>query len=316
MTAIPNTPSTVPKTECHSLLWSSRPEAFRCGRRGAIVGTSGWLQSFLYLPLLLLAILMLSPFVWMLVVALMKPGNALKFRFIPEGPLSTLYSFENFERCVMSPDFPFLRFFANSLIVAGISGLLVTLICTVGGYAFAKKRFLGRELLFKILLASMLVPGLIYMIPQLTLVIRLGWVNSWYGLIVPHLASVFGLFLMRQHIATIPDSLFEAAHMDGAGEAGILRYVVFPLSIPAMVTLFLLTFLFQWSNFLWQLVVNTPDSPLRTLPVGLALFKGQYAIQWEMMMAGACFSVLPIALLFLLAQRFFIEGLTQGAVKG
>jgi len=270
----------------------------------------------LYAPLLIVAVMMLSPFLWMILVALMKPGNALKFQFIPEGSMDSLYSLENFRRCVQSPDFPFLTFFTNSLIVAFATGSLVTLISTMAGYAFAKKDFAGKDHLFRLMLASMFVPGLIYMIPQLTLVIRLGWVNSWYGLVIPHLASVFGLFLMRQHIATIPDSLFEAARIDGATEFGIMRHVVVPLSLPAMVTLFLLTFLFQWSNFLWQLVVNTPDSALRTLPVGLALFKGQYSIQWEMMMAGACFSVLPIAVVFLLAQRFFIEGLTQGAVKG
>jgi multiple sugar transport system permease protein len=261
-------------------------------------------------------VLMLSPFVWMLLAALMKQGQAMRFTFIPDGPWSSLYTLDNFREVAQNPNFPFLRFFFNSLVVATSCGALVVVICTMGGYAFAKKDFYGKEILFKLLLASMLIPGMIYMIPQLTLVIQLGWINSWYGMVVPHLASVFGIFLMRQYIETIPDSLFEAARMDGANEVQVLRHVVFPLSMPVMITLFLLTFLFQWSNFLWQLVVNTPDSPLRTLPVGLALFKGQYAISWELMMAGACFSVLPIAVLFLCAQRFFIEGLTQGAVKG
>jgi multiple sugar transport system permease protein len=280
------------------------------------------LTALIYIPLVTLAFLMLSPFVWMVLAALMKQGNALKFVFIPVGDaslserLATLYSLSNFKAVVENPDFPFGRFFVNSLMVSTSCAGLVVLICTMGGYAFAKKAFPGKDFLFKLLLTSMLVPGMIYMIPQLTLVIQLGWINSWSGLVVPHLASVFGMFLMRQYIETIPDSLFEAARMDGANEVQILRHVVFPLSLPVMITLFLLTFLFQWSNFLWQLVVNTPDSPLRTLPVGLALFKGQYSTNWELMMAGACFSVLPIAALFLAAQRFFIEGLTQGAVKG
>ena len=277
---------------------------------------SPWVTALIYVPLVGLAFLMLSPFVWMVLAALMKQGQAMHFRFIPDGDWGELYTLSNFDTVAHNPDFPFLRFFFNSLVVATLCGTLVTLICTMGGYAFAKKEFVGKQLLFKLLLTSMLIPGMIYMIPQLTLVIQLGWINSWAGMVVPHLASVFGIFLMRQYIETIPDSLFEAARMDGANEAQILRHVVFPLSIPVMITLFLLTFLFQWSNFLWQLVVNTPDSPLRTLPVGLALFKGQYSINWELMMAGACFSVLPIAVLFLAAQRFFIEGLTQGAVKG
>lgn len=277
-----------------------------------------WLTALIYVPLVLLAFLMLSPFAWMLLAALMKRGEAMHFKFIP-GPgqaWGDLYSLENFSKVANNTDFPFLTFFINSLVVATACATLVVVICTMGGYAFAKKNFPGKQLLFKLLLTSMLIPGMIYMIPQLTLVIQLGWINSWFGMVVPHLASVFGIFLMRQYIETIPDSLFEAARMDGANELQILRHVVFPLSMPVMITLFLLTFLFQWSNFLWQLVVNTPDSPLRTLPVGLALFKGQYAIEWELMMAGACFSVLPIAALFIAAQRFFIEGLTQGAVKG
>lgn len=275
-----------------------------------------WLTALIYVPLITLAFLMLSPFVWMVLAALMKSGQALHFKFIPDGAWDKLYTLDNFRETATKPDFPFLTFFFNSLVVSTLCASFVVLICTMGGYAFAKKDFPGKNLMFKVLLTSMLIPGMIYMIPQLTLVIQLGWINSWAGMVVPHLASVFGMFLMRQYIETIPDSLFEAARMDGANEVQILRHVVFPLSVPVMITLFLLTFLFQWSNFLWQLVVNTPDSPLRTLPVGLALFKGQYSINWELMMAGACFSVLPIAILFIAAQRFFIEGLTQGAVKG
>ncbi|MFH0794813.1 MAG: ABC transporter permease subunit, partial [bacterium] len=113
-----------------------------------------------------------------------------------------------------------------------------------------------------------------------------------------------------------PRDLFHAAKVDGATEMQVLKLIVVPLSLPIIVTLFLLTFIGQWSNFLWQLIVNDPNSLTRTLPIGLALFRGQYAIEWERMMAGACYSVLPIAILFLVAQRFFIEGLTAGSVKG
>jgi len=231
------------------------------------------------------------------------------------GAVLSIYTLNNFRKVLNNPDFPFLQFFLNSLTVAGGAALFTVILCTFGGYAFAKKHFWGKEPLFWFLMSSMMIPGMIFMVPQFAIVNKLGWINSYKGMIVPHLANVFGLFLLKQYIDTIPNSLFEAARIDGAGEFQMFRIIVLPLSAPIMITLFLLTFLGQWSNFLWQLIVNTPDSIYRTLPVGLALFKGQYSIDWGAMMAGACFSILPIAILFLLAQRFFIEGMTSGAVK-
>lgn len=229
--------------------------------------------------------------------------------------LGAIYTLKNFENIITNPDFPFLRYFLNSLVVATGAGILTVLICAMAGYAFAKKQFWGRDQIFGILFSAMLIPGMIFMVPQFAIVLRLGWINTIQGMIVPHLANVFGLFLLRQYIRTIPDSLFQAAEIDGAGEAQVFLRIVVPLSLPIMVTLFLLTFVGQWSNFLWQLITNTPDSRFITLPVGLQLFKGQYAQDWEPIMAGACFSIIPIALLFLMAQRYFIEGMAVGAVK-
>ena len=245
--------------------------------------------------------------------------------------LKSIYTLGNFAAIAGSPDFPFGRFFINSMVVGTVSGLLTVILCTLAGYVFAVKDFLWKDKLFYLLLSVMMVPGMIFFVPQFALVniigkmplfgttlqeMRIFGINTYLGMIVPHLANVFGIFLMRQYIETIPHSLFEAARMDGANEYHELTKIVIPLSMPIMVTLFLLTFLGQWSNFLWQLVVNTPDSALRTLPVGLALFKGQYLTQWELQMAGACFSIVPVAVLFVFAQKYFIEGMTQGAVKG
>ncbi|MBI4868697.1 MAG: carbohydrate ABC transporter permease [Candidatus Wallbacteria bacterium] len=256
------------------------------------------------------AFVVLMPFLWMVITALKPQSEALQFT-IPWGQLSL----DNFRKVAGDPDFPFRQFFSNSLVVSASSAALTVLVCTLGGYAFAKKQFAGKNALFLMLLSSMLVPGMIYMVPQFALVSRLGWINTWQGMIVPHLASVFGLFLLRQYIETIPSSLIEAAQIDGASEVQIFTRVVMPLTLPIAATLFLLTFLSQWSNFLWQLIVNTPDSTLRTLPVGLALFRGQYGQRWDLLMAGSVFSILPMAILFLAAQRFFIEGMTSGAVK-
>ena len=229
--------------------------------------------------------------------------------------LSELYTLENFKRIVNNKQFPFGRFFLNSLIVATLSGILTVIICVLAGYAFAVKRFPFRDEIFNALLLSMMIPGMIYMVPQFALVVKFGWMNTYQGMIIPHLANVFGLLLLRQYVRTIPIDLFQAAKIDGASEFQIITKIVVPLCLPIMVTLFLLVFVGQWSNFLWQLIVNTPDSKLITLPVGLQYFKGQYGASWEAIMAGACFSIIPTAVLFLFAQKYFIEGLTQGAVK-
>jgi len=255
--------------------------------------------------------------VWTITV-LRPPGKHL-YRLVKHrtlcGRIVAMYTLTNFRDILFNDNFPFSMFFVNSLSVAFLAALLTTVICTMGGYVFAKKQFYGRDLLFGILMSSMMIPGMIFMVPQFAIVSAFGWIDTYFGLVIPHLANVFGLFLLRQYIKTIPDSLIEAAYLDGANQWQIFTIIILPLSFPVMVTLFLLTFLGQWSNFLWQLIVTTPDSVYRTLPVGLALFQGQYATRWESMMAGACFSILPISVLFLLAQRFFIEGMTSGAVK-
>ncbi len=229
--------------------------------------------------------------------------------------LGDIYTLSNFSEILFNQDFPFVRFFLNSLIVATLAGLITVSICTTAGYAFAKKRFPWRDAIFYTLLASMLVPGLVFVVPQFALVSRFGWINTYQGMVLPHVANVFGLFLMRQYIDTIPDSLLEAARIDGASEWQVFRIAIVPLAMPIIITLFLITFVAQWSNFLWQFITNTPDSALRTLPVGLNLFKGQYDIRWELIMAGACFSIIPVAIIFVLAQRYFIQGMTSGAVK-
>ncbi|BBM81718.1 ABC transporter permease subunit [Candidatus Uabimicrobium amorphum] len=242
-----------------------------------------------------------------------------KYRFIQQKQwkeaVNDLYTFANFVKVLYNKDFPFALFFFNSFVVATLTALVTVIICTMAGYAFSKKDFWLKDQIFFLLLSSMMVPGMIFMIPQFLLVNDLGWINTYQGMVIPHLANVFGLFLLKQYIDTIPNSLFQAARLDGANEWQVFRIIIVPLCTPIMATLFLMTFVGQWSNFLWQLIVNTPDSVYRTLPVGLALFRGQYASDWGLMMAGACFSIIPIALLFLFTQRYFVAGMTSGAVK-
>jgi len=264
----------------------------------------------LMVVLVIMAVAMLFPFFWMLWVALKEEGHAFTFDFSWAKPL-----FSNFASVWKNPDYPFGKFFLNSLVVATAGGAVTALMCSMGAYVFAKKDFAGKEPLFWTLLATMMVPGMVYLVPQFALVSTFRWVNTYQGMFVPHLASVWGLFLLRQYMETLPDSVIEQAKIDGAGDWRIFFTFVVPLSMPVIATVFLITFLFHWNNFLWQLVVNTPDSPLLTLPVGLALFRGQYTTEWTKLMAASAFSIVPIAIIFGFAQRFFIQGMTVGALK-
>lgn len=228
---------------------------------------------------------------------------------------AAMYTLENFRAILTSEEFNFARYFLNSLVVATSAGLLTVIICTLGGYAFSQLTFHFRDQLFILILASMLVPGMIFMVPQFSITINLGLMNTYPGMVFPHLANIFGLFLLRQYVGQIPRDLFSAAEIDGASQPQIFRTIVVPICLPIMLTLFLLTFVTQWSNFLWQLIINTGDSKVLTLPVGLQQFRGQNASEWEMIMAGACFSIIPIAVLFLCFQGYFLKGLAAGAVK-
>jgi len=210
----------------------------------------------------------------------------------------------------------FGTYFMNSLQIAGIAAFLVTLFSAMAGYVFAKKELPYKETVFSILLGTMMIPGMMYMVPQFFMICQMGLFGTKWAMFLPHLASVFGVFMLKQFMETIPTSLIEAARIDGASEWQIFRIIIVPLSMPVLLTLFLLTFLFHWSNFLWQLIVTDFENPLSiTLPVGLSLFRGQYTSDLGLIMSASCFSIVPIAILFLIAQRYFIEGMTQGAVK-
>lgn len=230
-----------------------------------------------------------------------------------------LYTLSNYKKIFAhnprGDDFTFGNAFVNSLLVSLGTAFLTILICTLGGYVFAKKRFTGKKYLYVTFWASMMIPGMMFIVPQYVIITKLNWINTLQGMIIPHTANIFGLYLMKQYIEQIPHSLFEAAVIDGAGELDLFRIIVIPLTIPILATLFLMTFLAQWSNFLWQLIVNTPDSLQMTLPVALSYLKGQHNTDWTMLMAGSAVMLLPIILLFLATQRYFVSGMTAGAIK-
>ena len=265
-------------------------------------------KAILYAALTAAAVVVLFPFFWMVVTAFKEPGREFTADVLPDPP-----TLDNFRRVLT--EYGFGRYFLNSAIVSTVSAVFATLFAALAGYVFAKKQFFMKEKLFAFLLGSLMIPGLMYVVPQFAIVNRLGWMNTYQAMIVPHLANVFGLFLMRQYMTTVPTELLEAARIDGAGEWQQFRRVMVPLSVPILATLFLLTFQFHWNNFLWQLIVVNVER-LYTVPVGLALFKSAHEELYTLKMAGSCISVLPIAALFFFAQRYFIEGMTMGALKG
>jgi multiple sugar transport system permease protein len=272
---------------------------------------AGRLQAWLVNgALLLLAFASLVPLLWMLSVSFMPMGEASRFPppLLPETP-----TLDNYRALFSRTDAA--RNFANSLFVSTAITLLSLLLNAMAGYAFAKLRFAGRERMFRLLLAALVVPAQVAMLPLFLLMKQLGLVNTFAGVVLPSMATVFGIFLVRQYARSIPDELLEAARIDGAGELRIFFTIVLPMLKPVLVTLAIFTFLAAWNDFMWPLIVLTGQEHY-TLPVALAALSREHIMEVEMMMAGAVVTVLPVLLLFLLLQRYYIQGLLLGSVKG
>ena len=209
---------------------------------------------------------------------------------------------------------PFNRYFINSVFIATASTLLTLFFCSLAGYAFAKYQFRGKAILFGILLASMMVPFQVLLVPLFGLMYDIGWLNSYKAIIIPFAVGAFGVFLMRQFIVTIPSELLDAARIDGCSEFGIYYRIVLPIIKPALGALTIYSFLSSWNGYLWPLIVLR-DEAKYTLPIGLANLVGIYRQEYGMLMAGTLLSLLPIVILFLAMQREFVQGITLGSVK-
>lgn len=260
--------------------------------------------------LVLLAAFALFPLAWMVSVSLMEPGEASQFPppLLPARPSLQAYG-ELAERTEIA------RYFLNSLAVA-IAGTLLSLLFNVSaGYAFAKLRWKGRDRIFQLLLAALVIPGQVAMLPLFLMLREIGLINSFAGVLVPVTASIFGIFLVRQYALSIPDELLEAARIDGASESRIFFQIVVPALTPVIITLALFSFLGIWNDFMWPLIVLT-DQENYTLPVALAALSREHAQDNELMMAGAVLTILPVLGLFLMLQRYYIQGLLAGSVKG
>ena len=209
---------------------------------------------------------------------------------------------------------PYNRYFVNSVFIATASTLLTLFFCSLGGYAFAKYQFRGQKILFGILLASMMVPFQVLLVPLFGLMYDIGWLNSYKAIVIPFSVGAFGVFLMRQFIVTIPSELLDAARIDGCSEFGIYYRVVLPIIKPALGALTIYSFLGSWNGYLWPLIILR-DEAKYTLPIGLANLVGIYRQDYGMLMAGTLLSLMPIVILFLAMQREFVQGITLGGVK-
>ena len=279
-------------------------------RTSADVGDSRLHALLVNAGLVVLALIALAPLLWMVAVSFMQKGEASAFPppLLPAAPSLDAYR-ELFARAGMG------RYFVNSLIVSIAITVGALLVNTMAGYAFAKLRFRGRERLFQILLGALVIPAQVAMLPLFLMMKGMGLVNSFGAVIIPALATVFGIFLVRQYARSIPDELLEAARIDGAGELRIFFQIVLPMLKPVLVTLTIFTFMAAWNDFMWPLIVLTDQSNY-TLPVAIAALSREHIQDVEMMMASAVVTVIPVLALFIALQRYYIQGLLLGSVKG
>ncbi|HUH94498.1 MAG TPA: carbohydrate ABC transporter permease [Casimicrobiaceae bacterium] len=256
------------------------------------------------------AIVTLFPLLWMLSASLMAAGEASAGPppLLPSHPSLANYR-ELFAHAGM------WRYLGNSVLLATAATLGSLAFNVAAGYAFAKLSFAGRERIFRVLLGALVIPGQVAMVPLFLELKALGLVNTYGGVIVPALASIFGIFLVRQYAQSIPDELLEAARIDGASEFRIFASVVLPALKPILVTLAVFTLLGTWNDFMWPLIVLT-DSDLYTLPVALASLSREHVQDNELMMAGSVVTIVPVLLVFLSLQRYYLRGLLAGSVKG
>lgn len=259
--------------------------------------------------LLLAAAFALFPLLWMVSVSLMQPGESTNYPppLLPAAPTFANYR-QLFEQTGMGV------YVMNSLIVACAATLASVFFNVMAGYAFAKLRFRGRDATFRTLLSALVIPGQVAMLPLFLMLKSMGLVNTWAGVVLPGMAGVFGIFLVRQYAQTLPDELLEAARIDGAREWRVFLTIVLPLLRPIIVTLAMFAFLGSWNDFMWPLIVLT-DSSLHTLPIALASLSREHVQDSELMMAGSVVTIAPVLLLFLALQRHYLQGLTMGMGK-
>ncbi|MFN8490182.1 MAG: carbohydrate ABC transporter permease [Caldilineaceae bacterium] len=259
--------------------------------------------------LIITALIVIFPFVTMVFTSFKPEREVVTF---PPRLLPQVWTSANYQ--LIWTRIPFAFLIRNSVIYAVTITVISLFFDSMCAYALARLTFRGREVIFLAILATMMVPGPVTLIPLFLNLYQLGWINTFQGLIVPHLTSAFGIFLLRQFFLSIPKELEDAARMDGASEFRIYGQIVLPLSGPALATLFVFHFMYNWNDFLWPLVVTT-SGEMRTLPTGLALFMGEHTVEYGLLLAGATIAAAPLVIAFLFAQKYFVRGIALTGLK-
>ncbi|WP_460947633.1 carbohydrate ABC transporter permease [Okibacterium endophyticum] len=261
------------------------------------------------LVLAVVSVAFLLPFVWMLTTSFRTQGD------LASAPLSLVpqaFTFENYVH--VWERIPFGRQLMNTVLFAGVVTAVSVVLDAMAGYAFARFDFPGKNILFVVVLVTLMVPIQVTFIPLYSLLVELGWVNTFHGLIIPRVADAFGIFFFRQFFIGLPKDLEDAARIDGAGELRIFARIMLPLASPAVLTIAMFNLIANWNDLLWPLMVTTtPD--MQTLPAGLALFRGEHVTDYGLLMAGSVLALLPMVIAFLVVQRRFIEGIATSGMK-
>jgi multiple sugar transport system permease protein len=265
-----------------------------------------------YFALGLLAAFMLAPFAWMIFVSLHPPNSPIPQTadLIPTAP-----RWDNYRFVLLHPNLPVSRFFFNSVFVTLCVVVGQLFVSSLAAYSLSRLQFRGRDTMFWLFLLSMMFAGVVTQIPVYLMLQKLGWLNTYWVLIVPGLSSSFSIFLLRQFFLTLPTELDEAARLDGATEFSIYARVILPLSKPALATAAAFTFFGTWTDFYFPMI-TTNSAEMRTLEVGLSIFKNSYgATNWPLQMTAAVMTMIPLLVVFLFTQRYFTRGVTLGALK-
>lgn len=276
-----------------------------------LVGGNPILRVTHYALLLLFAFFFILPLIWMIVTAFKPDNEWLKSNWIPINP-----TLGNFQELFSDPTLPIARWFFNSFLIATLFTVFILVINSLAAYAYARMQFRGKNVLFALMLTTLVMPGIMFLIPNYITVATLGWIGTYQGVIAPGLAGVFGVFFMRQFFISLPRELEEAAYVDGASTFQTFFRVVLPLSRGALATLGVITFLVSWNDFLWPLVMLGTRRDMQTLPVGLATLQGQYVFDYGKLMAGALVLSIPVLLLYVMSQRYIIRSVATTGLKG
>ncbi|HBM81192.1 MAG TPA: ABC transporter permease [Clostridiaceae bacterium] len=271
-------------------------------------------KALLYIALTVIAFFMLTPLLWMLATSFSRDSVVVSTSLIPKNfTLKNYIEAWNFPR-VFSDEITLGTFFKNSIITTFFITALGLFIDSLAGYVLARKRFLGRKIFFYLALITLMIPFYVVVVPMFLIMKNLRWINTYQGLITPSIASGFGVYMFKQYFQTIPYELEEAAKMDGYSDFRIYFSIIIPLSIPAFGTMAILKSMWAWDEFFWPLIITT-DIKMKTLQVALTMFRGLNVTQWGLLTAGMTMATIPIIIIYIFLQRYFVSGLTAGSLK-